>query len=380
MSAEQPEIQKNLKEDLDVIFKGDNRLTPQEMKVLQNNYDVKKSWEIIKESRKTRTKLIKEINRGDIMSAIKNFPEYKEWEKFFNRLWSERAKRALQNNIGVNSDWYYWPQTFFALYNYSEEKWGLVKSEARTWENPTQIQKGISDINSSSLQSLNGKLSWKREDFIAQFWQFTSMLSSQIDIPQWYVNAIIHQETIFWLGLKHSGWSRWLMQLTIRPFADMHGDTYRNKVWKIWVSSDQSRKYIPIFQQLDIQALENIVMWDGKTIRQTLTDDVWAELKEISNKQKPVNILRFREIISHFQQLLKKPADKNNYYHVLNMIVGSVYLKSIIENNHGNLKLSAKQYNWNYKKNKKWQIIANFYSGRVMGYFEEERKILNKKQ
>lgn len=379
MWAEKPEIQEKLKAELDKFFKGDNRLTPQEMKVLQNNYDVRK-WQIIQESREKRGKIIQEIHRRDIISAIKNFPEYKEGEKFFNKL-PDNERKALQRKIGVNPGWNYWPKIFFALYNYSQEKWKLVKSEPRKREIPIKIPKtleGIRDINSSSLQSLNGKLSWERKDFIAQFWWFTTELSRQLSIgkdgkpqkytmPQWYINAIIHQETTFWLDLDHSWGSRWLMQLTKRPFADMHGDSG----WKIWVAKEQSWKYIPIFQQLDIQAIKNIDMWNGNKVENSLPSDVWKELEEISDKNNPISINRFQDIIAHFHILLKKPKDKNNYYHILNMIVGSVYLKSLIEKNHWNLKISAIQYNGNIK-------LKHNYARKVMKYHKQEQGILKK--
>jgi hypothetical protein len=363
MWAENPEIQNQIKKELDIIFSGDSKISKQELRDLQKKYDVKR-WQIIEETKKSRWKFIKEIDRQDIIFAIKNFQEYKEWREYFNSL-SIEEKKELQWKLGLKKDGNYWPQTFFALYNYSQEQKKLIRNYNINKENekvPLQQIRNRNDNNKyyEYKKELNGKLKW-RKDFIVQFWVFTSMLSSQIGISQWYVNAIIHQETKFWLDLDHSWGSRWLMQLTKRPLKDMHGDVWK----KIWISSEQSKKYIPLFQQLDIQALKNIDMWNGNKIEDSLPSDVWRELEEISDKNNPISINRFQDIIAHFHILLKNPKDKTNYYHVLNMIIASIYLKTKIMEAKWNLQTAAVNYNGNSKlKYRYGREVMNWYNNK----------------
>lgn len=223
-------------------------------------------------------------------------------------------------------------------------------------------------------------INWQTEElakleFRAKYWEFTSKLSSSLWLPKWMINAIVHEETDFWMWridkktgdriLNSKSWSKGIMQLTKSPFKDIKWDTSSRKV----VDYDKIERYRDVFKRINFDELKTINMWDWKTIESTLSVDIWQKLQKL--KDPNVSSVEARDILWDFQDIIKSKENKHVYFHTLNMIIWSVYLANIYDNvswsDEYRIKKSAERYNW-----ESWNRKVR-YANRVYDYYLEEQ-------
>ena len=212
-------------------------------------------------------------------------------------------------------------------------------------------------------------LNWKLESesqYRERFSWLALKLEQSLWIPKWIINAIIKKETTYWRNLNSSTWSKWIMQLTKWPFNDMSWDTEwgRKSISKV-------KSYLKIFQKLDINSMKNLSVGGGKTINETLPDDVWNNLAKLQDKNiKPYDAIK---VIDSFRNIVKSRSNRHIYLHTLNMIIWSVYYTKLYNASWNSLKNASINYNGDNKTYGKKHAYKYNYWRTVMNYYNQEK-------
>lgn len=218
-------------------------------------------------------------------------------------------------------------------------------------------------LNEIHYKTLNKKFEWKidqeiEKNFRNRYQDFSNKLENMLDLPKWIIMSFAKKESTFWLRLDSGSWSKWIMQLTNRPFKTMK-------------ESQNIDYFKKVFGWLDINSLKNIEIWNGLTIKNTLTDDIWDKLEKLSSPN--LSNEEYVKIINDFQYSIKKlPKQKwheNDYFHTLNIIIWWTYYKMHLDNSGNNIEKAANKYNWD----KTWK-----YGKLISRNFKNEQLFLSK--
>lgn len=261
-----------------------------------------------------------------------------------------------------------------------------VKQEQKNVDKKEWVKQKIEKVENTVWDQVywwasNEYIPWKTEklaevEYRQKYGEFTSNLWSKLWLPDWMINAIIHEETDFWLWkqdkkgirrLNSDTWSKWIMQLTKWPFKDIKWDT-RNKNKTDY---DKVENYREIFKKINFEELKSIDMWDGKTIGDTLKPDVWEKLSKLQDPS--ISTKEAISILNDFQHLIKSKENKFIYFHTLEILIWSIYLSNLYnhtgweENN--KIKKASERFNWQAWDKK----VA--YAKRVYNYYLDEKNI-----
>lgn len=238
-----------------------------------------------------------------------------------------------------------------------------------------ELQKSLPD---PLFEKLNRKLTGK-EEYKEIYGKLSQEISSQLQIPNNLIDAIVQKESSYWVWLEWNG-SVWIMQLTKRPMKDMRGDNNNT----IWVNKKNSEKYQAIYNLFDFEKIKNISIWNGSTLKDTLPNSVWGKLESIKNVK---SIKDFQDIMWDFLNLIKTPKWKEkHYYHTLNMIIWSVYFKSLLNKEWFNISLweenkkndtaiykTLTNYNWNNAIGKDGRNMKYSYTESIMKNWKKDK-------
>jgi len=204
------------------------------------------------------------------------------------------------------------------------------------------------------IKRLNNRLKWK-EHFKERYSRFVNKLETELGLPKWIITSLVWKESTYWQNLNSYSGSKWLIQLTAWPFADMMWKTKSRKIDKRKIKS-----YHKLFSKLNIDSLMNVDMWNWVKIWDSLPKRVISILKEINNPH--LSWQKFRSDILKLKRYIK--SNKRTYYHALNMILWAVYFKHLLIQSRWNIKKAATNYNWDnkvYRKDVKryWRRISH---------------------
>lgn len=357
-----------------IIAHLDNKLENKAPKLIEiiNWFDSNNAVElnIINPKAKTTETQKADLNNKSVSKKI--YSKFKEESVSI----SSNDIKKLQSMIWAIQDWIFGPNSFRKMMDSLSEKnkelfakfWNdrniqsLPKfSEVIKWfTNPQNIVPVEVDkpkittnvVNSNQKQFFDWLLEWE-EDFNEKYWKMIEILWENLWLPPNFIRSIIKQETKFWIDLEHPGWSRGLMQLTNSPFLDMLWYYKKQK----GINADREDTYKELFAKIDIEKIKTEV---GK---EQLTTKIWEMLKNLPKMDKK----NYYSTIEYFQSILK---DKNwKYYHVLNMIIWSVYLSYLYNkyewkkwNIDEKVRFAATNYNWNKRfKIRYWYRVKKFF-------------------
>jgi hypothetical protein len=336
-------------------------------KIRERKNDLKN--QLILNSRKWISEIKHDINsdQEELKKTLFDILESYRKEKI-----SKKDVIYLQQFLWItNVDWIFWPETFIKLVEAKKEIfiWNLNNSNRWNLPNLYDIIESIKVTNNYKkwlIKSIKNesRLDWWKEEFDNKYWLFTNQLWNQLGLPKNLINSIIYRETSFWKNLDNKWWSRWMMQLTSAPFYDMMW--YHN--WKVWVNEEREKTYSDIFWKIDIDKLKSI-----ENIKNEIPEEIWQDLKWLSLNDFS-DPKRYLKTIKKFKNLLK---DKNwEYYHSLNIIIWSVYLKYLFDsdqwkwNEHQKIKRVSGKYNWNNQLIN-WRKTKDIYWDAVLKYWKK---------
>jgi len=236
----------------------------------------------------------------------------KEVSEIFQRPW---LVASLQVIVGTTPDWLWWNNSQKAFNRFVlETEWVDSLEDIITQYNLGTIENKFKDF--SYDEPLGSE-----ENFRKKYGEFTAALESNLWFPRWWMVAIIKKESSFWVteeSLNSNGGSKWLTQLTKWPFEDMRW------LWGSYFDKKKVQVFQAIVKDMKLNNLKGISTWDWKTIQDTMPDFIWKDLETIATTDSPDTAAK---IFTEFQVLIKLNANKNNYVHVLNQIIGAIFLK-----------------------------------------------------
>ena len=206
----------------------------------------------------------------------------------------------LQESVWTLADWDFWPNSARKVI----EKYPEAQSLA-----------GVMNIEWIPMTSdwLLPGWGWieSRDAFREIYWEYTSVLEENLNIPSGFIEAISRQETKYWgWKLTSPTWCKWMMQLSSIAIVDM---TMEHRWWS---------RYRELFQNLDLNRLLNVDIWEWKKISETIPSSIIESLRKV-NSPDTSNGEFSREIIK-LERFIK--SDSSYFNHAVNMILGSVYL------------------------------------------------------
>jgi len=299
-----------------------------------------------------------------------------------NKIERKNLEKILNNNIGNEKE---------IAKNTSKENLEKLKSEMIISSATKNLRERINNIinikewkESINTKNYNSVLWWNKKEykpgisekkaeleFRRTYWELSNQISEQIWIPKWLNIAITRKETQYWLWkLKNNKrqlnswtWSKWIMQLTRWPFLDMEWQTKEKKI-----SHSKIRSYRSIFQNIDLNKIKEIQIWEWKKIWDTLSNELWNDLYKASSKD--ITNIEFSKIIKKFRKVIKSPKNKYKYFHTLNIIIWSVYLSKIYSRTKS-IEETAMNYNGDNKYHN-GRKVKYWYSKKVLKYYNEE--------
>jgi hypothetical protein len=318
-------------------FDYDNHLTWEVEKALANG------WGIDSEEANFMSNIIDEYWRRNI--RVKKSTLLKLWKEFW--YWYEYSRLSK-----------IWPLLEGRIKKRAKVISNTKESTKKTLPVHYEIKKNKSNINSilTLENGLNNKMGSEKE-YRQKYSHLTHELEKNIRLPRWILNAIANKETTFWQNLNSWSWSKWMVQLTFRPFEDMKWEA---KDWKRYYG--KVSKYQKIFQDINLTTIKNIDMWNGVKVWETLSWDIWNKLEKLTDVN--TKSREARGIIQDFQDLIKSKKNKHTYFHVLNIIIWAVYYKKLLIASRWNIRKAAVNYNWDSEDGHKyryWRIVYKNY-------------------
>jgi len=217
------------------------------------------------------------------------------------------------------------------------------------------------DIDSSLSQSND---LWElQENFLSLYWEYTEILTQNMELPASFVEAIIWKETTYGKNLNSGSGSKWMMQLTWSAFNDMRWDTIE------WDRLDHTkvRRYQEIFKSIDLDALLSVNIWYKGPARERIPShileafQVIRESNNISDVQDNIDVLR-----NHIKW------NSREYDHETNIIIGTVYLEFIRQHRaNWDLWNTAFRYNWNARRLENGKTEREDYEERVIRRYNQ---------
>lgn len=211
-----------------------------------------------------------------------------------------------------------------------------------------------------------------RERFNEKYWLFLAKIESDLWLPSWISAAIVRKESRFGTELNSSTWSKWMSQLTIWPFKDMRWQWTENLTQR----NTKIKRYQKIFASIDFDWLKRSAPeW-------ALPNFIWERLIELQTSTPD----RAEQILSELQDIIKSWSNKENYLHVLNMIIGDVYFKDLYNGTsetattEDRIKSAARNYNWDItvitaRTGNKVQV-RDSYKLTIAKYWREEQEFI----
>jgi hypothetical protein len=207
------------------------------------------------------------------------------------------------------------------------------------------------------------------KEFRQKYGEFTETLWDSLLLPEWFINAIIHQETDFWLwrDIQEGKWinrklasgtgSKGIMQLTRWPFLDMRW--FETVDWKLqkW-NGKKTETYRELFRTVNVDKIKTIDMWNWRTIWDTLPGKIWNDLERIQETK--TTTAKSQAILKSWQVFIKWRENKERYFHTLNIIIWSVYLKYLHNSKNWNMFSTAESYNWDIDKKSYAQSVMEY--------------------
>lgn len=309
-----------------------------------------KKIKALKESKSKYKNKINEINEQTEkwFDKIKNNLKKQEENEITNEYTIE--KKDLYNNYKLEKIqprdleylkkrlWYEWKEKFFSeqlfneLMNFKSEL--LIKILKVNKKFPT-LKEMINILrNEEKIDNTENNI---EKSFDLRFKDFIDDLSIALWVEKNLIKAIISKETTYWTNLDNNWGSRWLMQLTRSPIRDMK---LRFQIYKA------------IFEKINIVELNKSL-----NPRDKLPNNVLNDFETLKNWSKE----DINRVFTKFEDLLKNK--KWPYFHALNIIIWSIYFKSLEtkytrNNKEIGIKTALKNYNWHPKyKNMYWKKV-----------------------
>lgn len=200
-----------------------------------------------------------------------------------------------------------------------------------------------------------------KENFTHLYGEYITKLWDNLDLPQWFIEAIIKKETTYGKALNSETGSKWLMQLTKWPFKDMRWDVGDH----IWVDSKKVLRYQELFKKIDFDDLMTTKIWDEKTASSKIPMNI---KKHFNTLQSSTDVPEIQKSITALFTHIK--WNKYEYDHETNIIIGSVYLAWLYESTWENIWKTAKSYNGDKKIARNGKETRVNYANTVQKYFK----------
>lgn len=246
------------------------------------------------------------------------------------------------------------------------------------------ISRNKKDMEAQSIYVWDKVLWWKsneyeewwaaernaEKEFRQKYGKLTKKLWNSLWLPNWFINAIIHQEVDFWLwrdtdnrsgvvnrSLLPKNWWKGMMQLTKWPFLDMRW--FETVDWKLkkW-NSNKTETYRKLFRTVNVDYIKAIDMWDGRILWDTLSGNIWNDLRRIQDSK--TTTTETQTIVKSWHTFIRGKENKERYFHTLNIIVWSVYLKYLHNSKGWDIILTAESYNWDIDKKSYAQSVLQY--------------------
>jgi hypothetical protein len=196
----------------------------------------------------------------------------------------------------------------------------------------------------------------KREVFREIYGEYVDTLEANLNLPTWLIESIIRQETKHgtYGGLMSPSWCKGMMQLSAISITDMQ------------MEHRGGSRYRELFQNLDLDTLLSIDIWEWKAISKTIPSPIIISLRKLQNPDTSNSV--FSQEIRNLRSFIK--GDNTYFNHAVNMILWSVYLagtyhdNSLIHGGRQDVTATADLYNA-----AAWERVV--YRKNVTNYFNE---------